>query len=429
MLTAKAKEAFNAFNAGFKEKGKLLYQGKYSSHAVRFRAMPAQREGKEKVAIYLDNAATTYPKPEAVYKAIDHYLRHIGASAGRGAYRRALEADGLVFKTRKLLGRLFNIADVSNIIFTSNVTESLNLALKGFLREGDHVVTSHLEHNSMWRPLKVLEKERNIRITVLPSPEGKALDPEQLERTILPGTRLVALTHASNVTGTLMPLKEVGEICRRYHVPLLVDTAQTAGVFPLDIKELKIDLLAFTGHKGLLGPTGTGGLYIAPGLEIKPWKEGGTGGASLLEHQPEDLPDRFEAGTLNVAGIVGLGAAVEFILEKGVGQIREHEKALTAYALEQLCQVPGLTLYGPLNAEERVGVFSINLEDIAPEELAYVLDEAYGIMVRAGLHCAPQAHRCIGTVQRGTVRISPGYFNTKEEIEALSVALKEIISH
>lgn len=386
------------------------------------------RKGKYKVAIYLDNAATTYPKPEAVYAAVDHYMRNIGASAGRGAYRRALEADGLVFKTRKLLGRLFNIEDVSRIVFTSNVTESLNLVLKGFLREGDHVVTSHMEHNSMWRPLKVMEKERDIRITTIPSPEGNALDPEQLERAMLPETRLVALTHASNVTGTLMPLKEVGQICRRHSVPLLVDTAQTAGVFPIDVNELNIDFLAFTGHKGLLGPTGTGGLYLAPGLDITPWKEGGTGGESLLEHQPKDLPDRFEAGTLNVAGIVGLGAAIEFILEKGVEKIREHEKALTAYALKQLSQLPGLTFYGPRNAEERVGVFSINLEDVAPEEMAYVLDEVYGIMVRAGLHCAPQAHRCIGTVQRGTVRISPGYFNSKEEIDALTTALQEIIS-
>lgn len=378
------------------------------------------------MAIYLDNAATTYPKPEAVYTAIDHYMRHIGASAGRGAYRRALEADGLVFKTRKLLGRLFNIEDVSRIVFTSNVTESLNLALKGFLQEGDHVVTSHLEHNSMWRPLKLMEREQKISISVVPSPGGKELDVDQLERAIQPKTRLVALTHASNVTGTLMPIKEVGQICHIHNVPLLVDAAQTAGVLPIDVQELNIDFLAFTGHKGLLGPTGTGGLYIAPGLDITPWKEGGTGGESLLEHQPKDLPDRFEAGTLNVAGIAGLGAAIEFILEKGVEQIREHEKALTAYALKQLSQVPSLTVYGPRNAEECVGVFSINLEDVAPVEVAYVLDEVYGIMVRAGLHCAPQAHRCIGTVQRGTVRISPGYFNSKEEIAVLITALQEI---
>ncbi len=380
------------------------------------------------MAIYFDNAATSYPKPEAVYAAVDHYMRNIGASAGRGAYRRALEADGLVFKTRKVLGRLFNIEDVSRIIFTSNVTESLNLVLKGFLREGDHVVISRMEHNSMWRPLKVLEQEKNIGITVIPSPGGNSLDIEQLESAIQTNTRLVALTHASNVTGTLMPVKEAGRICRFHNIPLLVDAAQTAGVFPIDVRELNIDLLAFTGHKGLLGPTGTGGLYIAPDLEIKPWKEGGTGGESLLEHQPQDLPDRFEAGTLNIAGIVGLGAAVEFILQQGVEKIREHEKALTAFALEQLQQIPGLSMYGPQNAEERVAVFSLNLEDIPPEEVAYVLDEVYGIMARAGLHCAPQAHRCIGTVERGTLRVSPGYFSSEDEITILVKALQEIAS-
>lgn len=380
------------------------------------------------MAIYLDNAATTYPKPGAVYKAVNHYLRHIGASAGRGAYRRALEADNLVFRTRKLLGRLFNIQDISRIVFTVNVTESLNLALKGLLKEGDHVVTSHMEHNAVWRPLKVLERERGIRISVVPSPGGVPLDPEELERALCPATRLVVLTHASNVTGTIMPLKEVGAICRRHNVPMLVDAAQTAGVIPIDVQELNIDLLAFTGHKGLLGPTGTGGLYIAPGIELKPLKEGGTGGESLLEHMPFHLPDRFEAGTLNVAGIAGLGASVEFILEQGVEKIRAHEQALTAFALEQLKEVPGLTVYGPQNADERVAVFSFNLEDIAPEEVAYVLDEAYGIMVRAGLHCAPQAHRTIGTVKRGTVRISPGYFNTEEDLTALARALAEIVS-
>lgn len=380
------------------------------------------------MAIYFDNAATSYPKPEAVYAAVDHYMRNIGASAGRGAYRRALEADGLVFKTRKVLGRLFNIEDVSRIIFTSNVTESLNLVLKGFLREGDHVVISRMEHNSMWRPLKVLEQEKNIGITVIPSPGGNSLDIEQLESAIQTNTRLVALTHASNVTGTLMPVKEAGRICRFHNIPLLVDAAQTAGVFSIDVRELNIDLLAFTGHKGLLGPTGTGGLYIAPDLEIKPWKEGGTGGESLLEHQPQDLPDRFEAGTLNIAGIVGLGAAVEFILQQGVEKIREHEKALTAFALEQLQQIPGLSMYGPQNAEERVAVFSLNLEDIPPEEVAYVLDEVYGIMARAGLHCAPQAHRCIGTVERGTLRVSPGYFSSEDEITILVKALQEIAS-
>lgn len=378
------------------------------------------------MGIYLDNAATSYPKPEGVYDAVGHYLRHIGASSGRGAYRRALEADSLVYQARKYLARLFNIKDVSRIIFTANVTESLNLALKGLLRNGDHVITSQMEHNAMWRPLKLLERERGIKISVISCPEGAPLDPEELERSISPKTRLVAVNHASNVTGTLMPVEDVGEICRRYGIPLLLDAAQTAGVYPIDVQKVNVSLLAFTGHKGLLGPTGTGGLYIAPGITLDPLKEGGTGGESLPEQMPSYLPDRFEAGTLNVAGIAGLGAAAGFILEQGVERIRAHEQRLTEFALEALKEIPGLTIYGPPNARERVAVLSFNLQDIAPEEVAYVLDEVYEIMVRSGLHCAPQAHRCIGTAGRGTVRVSPGFFNTEEDLETLVKALREI---
>ncbi|MDO9535283.1 MAG: aminotransferase class V-fold PLP-dependent enzyme [Bacillota bacterium] len=380
------------------------------------------------MVLYLDNAATSYPKPEPVYRAADNYLRNIGASSGRGAYRRALDADNLVYQARKLLGRLFCIKDVSRIVFTLNITESLNLALKGLLKEGDHVITSQMEHNAMWRPLKILERKIEIRITVISCPEGGHLDPGELEQAISPGTTLVAINHVSNVTGALMPVEEVGKICRRHDIPLLIDAAQTAGVYPIDVENSNIDLLAFTGHKGLLGPTGTGGLYIAPGIMLNPLKEGGTGGESVPEQMPLHLPERFEAGTLNVAGITGLGAAVEFILEKGVEQIRAHEHRLTEFALERLKEVPGLTLYGPQTAGERVAVFSFNLHDIAPEEVAYVLDEVYEIMVRSGLHCAPQAHRCIGTVEYGTVRVSPGFFSTEEDIETLVKALYEIVS-
>ncbi len=380
------------------------------------------------MAIYFDHAATSFPKPEAVYQAVDLYQRHLGASPGRGAYRRALEAEQVLFETRRSLGTLFNIADVTRIIFTANVTESLNLALKGFLRPNDHVITTHLEHNALWRPLKVLERDRGIEISVLPCLAGRAFDPADLEKAIRPETRLVALIHASNVTGALMPIGEAGEICRRHGLPLLVDVAQTAGVYPVDVQALKISLLAFTGHKGLLGPTGTGGLYIAPDLELQPLKDGGTGGDSLLEYQPDHLPDRFEAGTMPAAALAGLGAAVRFILEQGVEAVRNRETALTAYALDQLRQIPGITLYGPGSAAERVAVLSFNLEDIAPEETAYVLDEVYKIMVRSGLHCAPQAHRTIATNQRGTVRVSFGYLNRKEEIDHLAKALREIAS-
>ncbi len=378
------------------------------------------------MGIYFDNAATSCPKPEAVIKEMERYFYEIGTSSGRGAYRRALQADEMVFDARKLLGRLFNIQDLSRIIFTMNVTDSLNLVLKGILQEGDHVITSGMEHNAMWRPLKVLEKERGIRITVLHCPGGVAFEPGMLEKAIEPGTRLVALNHASNVTGTLMPVKKVGEICSKYGIPLLLDSAQTAGVYPIDVVDLNVDLLAFTGHKGLMGPTGTGGLYIAPEVELKPLKEGGTGGDSLLEHQPSHLPDRYEVGTPNLIGIAGLKAALDFLLEKGVERVHAHEAELTSFALESLRKIPEVSLYGPETAEERVAVLSFNLQNIPPEEVAYVLDQVYDIMVRSGLHCAPMAHRCLGTVEKGTVRLGMGFFNKEEEIVELCRALREI---
>ena len=378
------------------------------------------------MTFYLDNAATTFPKPEAVCEAMLYYQQEVGVSSGRGAYKKALEADGMLFKTRSILARLFNVKDASRIVFTSNVTESLNLALKGMLGRGDHVVTTHMEHNAVWRPLKMLEKNRELQLTVLDCPDAKAFDLQELEEAVTPETRLVVINHASNVTGTLMPLKEAAAVCKKHEVPLLVDAAQTAGVYPVNVEELGIDLLAFTGHKGLLGPSGTGGLYIAPHINLEPLKEGGTGGESTLEHQPKHLPDRFEAGTPNMIGLAGLKAAVQFILDRGLENIRGHEKELTGLALEKLSEVPTLTLYGPSSAEERVAVLSFNLDSLPPEEVAYVLDEAYGIMVRAGLHCSPQAHRCLGTVERGTVRIGLGIFNTEEEVEGLARALKDI---
>ena len=380
------------------------------------------------MSIYLDNAATSYPKPEPVYEAVENFMRHMGVSSGRGAYRRALEVDNMVFKARKHLSQLFNVSDISRIIFTLNVTESLNLALKGFLRTGDHVVTSHMEHNAMWRPLKELQRSKRISISVVSSPEGMPLKPADLEQAIRPETRLIALTHASNVTGTLMPLEQIGRVCRRYRIPLLVDAAQTAGVYPIDVEKLNISLLAFTGHKGLLGPTGTGGLYISPELELQPLKDGGTGGESFLEHMPPHLPDRYEAGTPNLAGIAGLKASAGYLLEQGIDRIWEHEQNLIEYCLKRLQGIPGLKLYGPQVSEHRVGVIAFNLKDYPPEDVAYALDENYGIMVRAGLHCSPQGHRCLGTENQGTVRVGLGYFNTVEEIDKLSDALEEIAS-
>lgn len=379
------------------------------------------------MAIYLDNAATSFPKPEVVYRAVDNFLRNIGASSGRGAYRKALQADKIAFQARKSLARLFNVQDTSRIVFTANVTESLNLAMQGILKSGDHVVTTSMEHNAVWRCLKHLEKEKGITITAVPcSPEGY-LKVEKLAAALRPDTALIVLLHASNVTGTIMPVEQVGQLARQKDIPLLVDAAQTAGVYPIDIEAMHIDLLAFTGHKGLLGPTGTGGLYINEKYAINPFKFGGTGGDSIREDQPDNLPDRFEAGTLNLAGIAGLGAGVDYILNESIDKIRRHEMELTGYALDKLRDLAGVTIYGPLDATKQVGVISFNLPGLKPEQVAYLLDTKYDIMVRAGLHCAPLAHRTTGTIDRGTVRVGIGVFNTARDIDDLILALKEIM--
>ncbi len=376
--------------------------------------------------VYLDNAATSWPKPEKVYQAVYNFMRDIGVNSGRGAYRRALEADRIIFYARKYLARLFNIGDAGRIVFTANVTESLNLAIKGLLNPGDHVITTSMEHNAVWRCLKVMESGDRIRVTAVPcSPEGR-LDAGKMIEAIRPDTKMIVMTHASNVTGTLTPVEIIGAEARRRKICFLVDAAQTAGVYPIDVQSMNVDLLAFTGHKGLLGPQGTGGLYIREGFSPRPLKEGGTGGHSVLERMPDDLPDRYEPGTPNVAGIAGLGEAVKFILAEGLEKIRRHEMDLTGYAVKRLEGIPGITLYGPQDPEHTVGVLSFDLGRHKPEDLAHRLDRDYGIMVRAGLHCAPCAHRTIGTIDRGTVRVGLGYFNNTSDIDYLTKALEEL---
>ncbi len=378
--------------------------------------------------IYLDNAATSFPKPPQVVEAIVHFLTEIGANAGRSGHRLSIEAGRIVYETREALAELFNISDPLRIVFGHNVTEMINLVLTGFLRPGDHVVTSSMEHNSVMRPLRALERE-GVEVSVVQCSREGFLDPADLEKALRPNTRLIVLNHASNVTGTILPVKEAGWIARQRGIFLLVDAAQTAGAYPIDAEADGIDFLAFTGHKGLFGPTGTGGLYIGPRVpleELKPLKRGGTGSRSELEEQPDFLPDKYESGTQNAAGLAGLKAGVRFILEKGVEEIRRHELELTALLLEGLSSIERVKLYGPADLSMRVGIISFNIEGMEPSDVALALDVEFGIMCRPGLHCAPSAHRTIGTFPKGTVRFSVGFFNTKEDVEKAIEAVKKL---
>ena len=380
--------------------------------------------------IYLDNAATSYPKPPQVVEAMSHFMREIGANPGRSAHRLSVAAARIVYEAREALAQLFHIADPLRIVFSLNATEALNLALYGILRPGDHVVTSSMEHNSVMRPLRALEQE-GVEVAVVPcSPEG-FLDPADVEMAIKPNTRMIVLNHASNVVGTILPIPEAGEIACRHGLLLLVDAAQTAGAYPIDVEADKIDLLALTGHKSLYGPMGTGGLYIGERVKLEdfePLKRGGTGSRSELEEQPDFLPDKYESGTLNTVGIAGLGAGVRFVMERGVDKIHCHEVELAQKLIEGLLAIPGVAVYGSHDAERQTATVSFNIEGLEPSEVGFKLDEEYGIMCRVGLHCAPAAHKTIGTFPRGTVRFGLGYFNTLEEVERVVKAVEQVAS-
>jgi cysteine desulfurase family protein len=374
---------------------------------------------------YFDNAATTFPKPDRVYEAVLHHMKNLGANPGRSGHKMALEAGRSIYNARELISRLFNINNPMQVVFTSNATEALNLGIKGFLREGDHVITSSMEHNSLLRPIKSLEKAGIENTIVQCDPEG-ILNPLSIKESIQPNTKMIALTHASNVTGTLIPIKEVGQIAKEAGICFLVDAAQTAGVYPINVKEMNIDLLAVPGHKGLLGPQGVGILYIKEGLEVMHFKEGGTGSKSEELTQPLMMPDRYESGTPNTSGIAGLAAGVNFILEEGMDKIREHEKALTYYFIKELQKIDKVKIYGPKDASKQTAVVSINIGEEDSSEIGYILDKMFDIAVRPGLHCAPSAHKTIGTLEQGTVRFSMGYFNSNEQIDYALDAIKTI---
>ena len=370
--------------------------------------------------IYFDNAATSWPKPHGVAEAMTHYLTDIGASPGRSGHRLAVDASRVVYGAREAVGELFHAPDPLRVVFGANVTEALNLALNGLLKPGDHVVTGSLEHNSVMRPLRALERA-GVSVTIVPCSQTGELDPQHLESAIRPETRLIVLNHASNVVGTLLPVAAAGQIARRHGILLLVDAAQTAGAYPIDVQADAIDLLAFTGHKSLYGPMGTGGLVIGERVDVAglaPLKRGGTGSRSEREEQPDFLPDLCESGTPNAVGLAGLSAGVRWVLAEGVEKIRAHELALTGQLLAGLAAIPGVTVYGTRDAQRQTATVSFNIAGMQPSEVGLRLDDEYEIMCRVGLHCSPAAHRTLGTFPSGTVRFGLGAFNTAEEVAA-----------
>ena len=395
-----------------------------------------------KKEIYLDWAATSYKKPKKVVDSIKSFLENIGVSSGRGAYKRAFAADSIVYECRKEAAKLFGVPDPARIILTSGATESINLVLKGYLQredlqredlqkedlqEGDHVVTTSLEHNAVIRTLHRLKREKGVSYTIVKSDEKGYFELSDFEKSVTKNTRLFAINHASNVIGTILPVGEITKIAHAHGIKVLLDAAQTAGAISVNADMLGVDFIAFTGHKSLLGPAGTGGLYIKEGTFLEPLKEGGTGSDSASYEMPENLPERFEAGTLNYPGICGLKEGIKYVNDTGVETIRKNGLEIIKYALEGLSSIKHVKLYGCGCADDMTGVFAFNVAELDPGRVAHILDTEHDIMVRAGLHCAPLAHETIGTVNTGTVRASIGHITTKDEIDYFIRALEKII--
>ena len=382
--------------------------------------------------IYLDQASTTYPKPECVAKAVYKYMTGIGSNINRGCYENAYDTEEVVLETRELLCELFDGPDCKNVIFTKNVTESLNIVLKGFLKPGDHILTSSMEHNAVMRPLRQLEAEGVMFDRIPCNVQGELLL-DTMWGLLKQNTKAIVMMHASNVCGTLLPLKEVGAFCKAHGLKFIVDCAQTAGVFPISMKEMNIDALCFTGHKGLYGPQGIGGFILQEDMigEISPLLSGGTGSISHTEEIPDFMPDRFEPGTMNLPGIFGLHAALEWLNDTGIENIHNKEKELTELFLKKIQKMDPegekIRLVGKKFVDGRTSVVSIQTPGRDVSEIAYLLDKNYGIMTRVGLHCAPNAHKTLDTYPTGTVRFSFGYFNTEEEVLFAVKALEELL--
>ena len=377
------------------------------------------------MAVYLDNAATSYPKPEAVYSSMDSFARSVGASPGRGGYGLSIEAARLLFDTRELLAQLFSLPDSSRLVITHSATESLNLAIRGLLKPGDHVVTTSMEHNSLARPLYVAS-QGGVLVSQVTGDSSGEVSADNIFAALTGNTRLVAMTHCSNVTGAVNAVAEIGHELKKRGIMLLVDAAQSAGSLPIDIPAMNIDLLAAPGHKGLLGAQGTGILYVADGISMEPLLFGGTGSSSSELAMPQGLPERYESGTHNMVGIAGLNAGIKHILSTGVDVICRHESQLVERLIDGLQTIDGVRVINPDCTRPRGAVVSFTFDGLDPSAIGHLLDVQYEIAVRTGLHCAPLAHKTIGTFPEGTVRVSPGLFNTVEDIDLILYALSEI---
>ncbi|WP_317890240.1 aminotransferase class V-fold PLP-dependent enzyme [Paenibacillus sabuli] len=383
---------------------------------------------KENEVLYFDHAATSWPKPQAVLDAVMSAMQHESANPGRGSHRMAVKASRVLFGGRRSLAKLFGIRNPNDIAFTLNTTAALNVAIKGFLKPGDHVIATAVEHNSVRRPLTYI-REHGVEVSYVDTDEHGELDAAMVESAIRPHTALIIVNHSSNLLGSILPVADIGEVARRHGVRLLVDAAQSAGVLDIDVEAMGIDMLAFPGHKALLGPQGTGGLYLHPELDLEPLLHGGTGSQSEAEGQPDIRPDRYEAGTPNTPGIAGLRAGVETILDVGTARIRAHERELTLRLMDGLQALKGLRILGPPAGRPRTGIVSFVASEVDPSELAFILDQHYGIAVRAGYHCTPLAHGQAGTSSTGAVRASVGWTSTTDEVDAFIAAMKEIMKH
>ncbi len=388
--------------------------------------------------LYIDNAATSFPKPPGVAEAMVHYAQQLGASAGRGAYAEAVQTGEIISECRSLLNTFFNGSDPKQFVFTLNCTDALNIAIKGLIdptksdTNRPHVICTAIDHNSVLRPINAMRDRGWIDVTVVPVDPGTGLvDPDNIRKAIRKRTRFIAATHGSNVTGTIQPIRTIGQIAREHAVPFIVDAAQSAGHVPIDVQADCIDLLAVPGHKALMGPTGTGLLYLRPGMEkmVATLREGGTGSISEHPVQPTFMPDKYEAGSHNAIGIAGLGAGLKWLLGQTIQKIQADEQNLVRTFIDGVSSIDGLTYYGPAGVKDRIGVFSVRIDGYEPVELAKALEHDFGILTRPGLHCAPHIHETIGTATRGgTTRFSFGPFLSVQDIKYATDALAQIAS-